>query len=150
MSPTATDKETRRATIESEFNANRDALEKQYIADKEALETSFHSDVQANEQDKIEAFLAEGLNPDGSDPQDRPQGGSILVNPAAPTFDGEEITIVDTVGVVYSGPDGVMTAEDSPYAVAPSETVEVTATADIGYHLGGGPNTWSFENENEE
>jgi hypothetical protein len=74
MTPTATERDERRSTIESTHNAVRDSLEKQYVEDKKALESAFHEAVAANEQDKREAFLAEGLNSDGSDPQGRPQG----------------------------------------------------------------------------
>jgi hypothetical protein len=74
MTTQAEDKEIRRSTIESEYNVLRDAIEKQYIADREALENTYHQDLKDNEQLKRDAFIAEGLNSDGADPQGRPQG----------------------------------------------------------------------------
>lgn len=75
MPPTQADvARDRRANIESEHNALRDAREKQFVEDKIALESDYQADIQALAQDKREAFAAEGLNSDGSDPQGRPQG----------------------------------------------------------------------------
>lgn len=71
---TAAEKEELRGNIESEYNGLRDEIEKQYIADKEALATQYHEDIQSNAEDKRGAFIAAGLNSDGSDPQGRPQG----------------------------------------------------------------------------
>lgn len=71
---TASEKETRRAAIESEHNGIRDAREKEYTAAKVALEEEYLADLEQIKQDKREAFVAEGLNSDGSDPQDRQQG----------------------------------------------------------------------------
>ena len=71
---TAAEKEALRGGIESTHNKIRADREKQYVEDKVALEDAFHKDIQDNEQAKRDAFLAAGLNSDGSDPQGRPQG----------------------------------------------------------------------------
>lgn len=68
---TAQEKEERRASVESTYSNQRDQLEKSFIADKEALEAAYHADIKANEQDRRDALVAAGLNPDGSDPQGR-------------------------------------------------------------------------------
>ena len=71
---TAAEKEALRGGIESTHNKNRHDREQQYTEDKVALEDAFHKDLQDIEQAKREAFLAAGLNSDGSDPQGRQQG----------------------------------------------------------------------------
>jgi hypothetical protein len=64
----------RRATIERDFNNQREQREKTYKEARENLENEFRNDMKAIDQAKREFFLAEGLNADGSDPQGRPQG----------------------------------------------------------------------------
>lgn len=64
----------RRADIESTFNSERESIEANYMANKEANERQYHEELAANAKDKRDAFIAEGLNSDGSDPQGRPQG----------------------------------------------------------------------------
>lgn len=75
MAPTDSEvAEDRRSAIESTYNVERDGIEKQYVIDKTNLENTYHSDIEANRVAKEEAFITEGLNSDGSDPQGRPQG----------------------------------------------------------------------------
>lgn len=74
---TSDERDARRSAIESEHNSARDAIEKQYIADKNALEDTYQEALRANANDKRAAFVAEGLNPDGGDPQGRPQGSAV-------------------------------------------------------------------------
>ena len=77
-------------------------------------------------------------------------GSSVLVTPAAPAFDGEEITITNQTGVVYKNQatDAVMNAAGSPYAVASGATTTVYAVPASGYHFASSEDdTWSFTNE---
>jgi len=71
---TAAERDARRSAIESNFNKQRADAEKGYITNKETLEKDYRGGLAEIEQEKREAFLAEGLNSDGSDPQGRPQG----------------------------------------------------------------------------
>jgi hypothetical protein len=74
-------------------------------------------------------------------------GNAVLVAPAAPAFDGEEITITDQTGVVYrnAATDAVMNATGSPYAVADDVTVVVNAEPASGYYFDSSDNdSWSF------
>jgi hypothetical protein len=73
---TAAEYEELRSGIESEHNGNRDAREKQYVNEKGNLEKAYHEDLTAIRVAKEQAMVAAGLNPDGSDPQGRPQGGT--------------------------------------------------------------------------
>ena len=77
-------------------------------------------------------------------------GSSVLVQPAAPEFDGEEITITNQTGVVYHNManDAVMNAAGSPYAVTAGATFTVYATPASGFHFATSEDdTWSFTNE---
>lgn len=74
MPPTATERDELRAGIESTNNVARQGIEEQYISDKNALEAQYQQDIKDNAKAKRDAFVAAGLNPDGSDPQGRPQG----------------------------------------------------------------------------
>jgi len=77
-------------------------------------------------------------------------GTDVLVAPAEPTFDGTDVTIVDTTNVVYrnADTDAVMTAAGSPYTVAPGDTLNVHAEAAPGYYLESSMvDDWSFTNE---
>lgn len=74
-------------------------------------------------------------------------GSATLVTPAAPAFDGDEITITDQTGVVYrnADTDAVMNNAGSPYAVADGETVNVHADPDTGYYFASSDvDDWSF------
>lgn len=71
---TASEKITRRATVESTYSEARDAIEKQYIVDRNQLEKAYHAALKANRNARATALRAAGLNPDGSDPQGRPVG----------------------------------------------------------------------------
>lgn len=71
---TADQKVTRRADVESEYNGNRDQIEREYRASLDALDEQRRADLADNETAKRAAFAAAGLNSDGSDPQERPQG----------------------------------------------------------------------------
>lgn len=76
-------------------------------------------------------------------------GTDVLVEPAAPTFDGSAVTIVDTTGVSYfdASDDTELTNIGSPYAVASGTTLEVYATADTGYYFAtDAEDQWSFTN----
>lgn len=74
MAPTAAERDSRRGDIARTHATVRDAIEKQYVEDKNALEDTYHEDLAANDKALRDAYVAEGLNPDGSDPQGRPQG----------------------------------------------------------------------------
>lgn len=63
-----------RGGIESTHNKTRADREKQYTDDKVALQEAYQNDIRDIEQTKREAFIAAGLNSDGSDPQGRQQG----------------------------------------------------------------------------
>ena len=73
---------------------------------------------------------------------------AVLVTPTAPTFDGDEITIVNTTGVVYrrTDTDAVVNAAGSPYAVADGVTVTITAEpASASYYFAtSDDDEWSF------
>lgn len=71
---TATEHEEKRGDVERTFSTQRDTREKQYLADKEQLEADYRADLATIEQDRIDAFVAAGLNSDGSEPYGRPTG----------------------------------------------------------------------------
>ena len=76
-------------------------------------------------------------------------GTDTVVVPAAPTFDGTEVTIVDTTGVVYKNAetDAVVNAAGSPYAVAEGDTMTVVAEPAAGRFFAVSANTtWTFRN----
>lgn len=77
---TAADYEALRSGIESTFNVERQTLKETYEQDKVDLEDGYQADLEANRRAKEEAFVEAGLNPDGSDPQGRPQG-EVLYTP---------------------------------------------------------------------
>ena len=75
---------------------------------------------------------------------------SVLVVPTPPEFDGEEVTITNTTGVVYRNAltNAVINAAGSPYAVAPGATYVVSAEPATGYHFASSEeDTWSFTND---
>lgn len=77
-------------------------------------------------------------------------GSAVLVVPAAPAFDGEDITITNQTGVVYknAATDTVMNNAGSPYAVSAGTTVTVVATPASGYYFATtDDDTWSFTND---
>ena len=74
---------------------------------------------------------------------------AVLVAPAEPTFDGTNITIVDTTGVVYrrADTDAVVTSA-SVLTLADGEQLTITAEPDAGYYFGTSMNDeWSFTGE---
>lgn len=76
--------------------------------------------------------------------------GDQLVTPAEPAFDGNNITITDQTGVVYTdaSDDSVMTAAGSPYAVATGESFTVNAAPAPGYYFATSEDdTWTFIGE---
>jgi len=76
--------------------------------------------------------------------------GSQLVVPAAPTFNGTQITIVDTAGVTYrrADTDAVVTAATGPIAVPEGESLTIEATAAAGKHFSDSDaDDWTFTNE---
>lgn len=77
MGLTAAEYEALRGDIERTYSTNRDDIEKQYTADRLARAQQYQDDVQANETARKQALIAAGLNPDGSDPQGRPQGSQV-------------------------------------------------------------------------
>lgn len=76
-------------------------------------------------------------------------GANVLVAPNEPDFDPEagELTITDQTGVVYrnADTDAVINAAGSPYAVAPGETINVSAEPDTGYYFASSDDDfWTF------
>ena len=70
-----------------------------------------------------------------------------LIVPNAPTFDGTDITIVDTANVVYTDQDDNVVTSGATVPVAVGETVTITATADSGYYFASSEDdTWAFTN----
>lgn len=74
---TAAEYEALRSGIARTNAEAREAIEKQYVEDKLARTEQYQNDISANQQDLREAYVAAGLNPDGSDPQGRPQGSAV-------------------------------------------------------------------------
>jgi hypothetical protein len=75
--PTQTDAELaagRRQQVEDKYAVLRSQREEQYRHDKETLEAVYRDDLQTLAQNREAAMDMVGLNPDGSDPQGRPQG----------------------------------------------------------------------------
>ncbi len=75
---------------------------------------------------------------------------NALVAPAAPTFNGTAVTVVNTTGVVYrnADTDAVINAAGSPYAVAEGTTYKVSATPAAGYYFATSDDDyWTFTNE---
>lgn len=68
---TAAERDAKRSAIADDNAVAREAIEKQYTADKVELEQQYLGDLEANRADLREAYVAAGLNPDGSDPQGR-------------------------------------------------------------------------------
>jgi len=75
--------------------------------------------------------------------------GDTAVVPAAPTFNGTAVTIVNTTGVVYKNAetDAVVNAAGSPYAVAEGDTMSVVAEPASGRFFANDAGTyWTFRN----
>lgn len=73
----------------------------------------------------------------------------VLVTPTPPTFDGADIEITDTTGVVYTNAatEAPMTNSGGPYTVPAGESVLVIATAASGYYFASSENkSWMFTN----
>jgi hypothetical protein len=71
---TAEERDALRADVARTNATAREAIEKQYVEDRNALEQQYHEDLNANSEALREAYVAAGLNSDGSDPQGRPVG----------------------------------------------------------------------------
>lgn len=79
-------------------------------------------------------------------------GSDVLIVPNEPTFDGTDITIIDTANVVYTRTDteAVVTNAGSPYTLAAGESLTIQATADSGFYFANdAEDSWTFTNENE-
>lgn len=75
---------------------------------------------------------------------------NVLVAPAAPAWDGADVTITDQTGVEYydASDDSAMNAAGSPYTVGAGETLDVYATPAAGYYFAtDAEDEWSFTNE---
>ena len=71
---TAQERDELRAGIARTHAEARDAIEKQYVQDRNDLEEQYHQDLADNTQALEAAYVAAGLNSDGSDPLGRPTG----------------------------------------------------------------------------
>jgi len=71
---TAAERDALRSETVAPHNVARDQIEQQYVQDKKDLEDQYHSDLKDNDEARRAALVAAGLNPNGSDPQGRPQG----------------------------------------------------------------------------
>lgn len=71
---TAAERDELRSGIARTNAEAREAIDAQYIQDKEALERQYHEDIAGNQQDLRDAYVAAGLNSDGTDPLGRPTG----------------------------------------------------------------------------
>jgi HK97 family phage prohead protease len=72
------------------------------------------------------------------------------VAPTPPTFDGTNITIVDTPNVTYRRADtnAVVTAVGSPYAVAEGDSLKIYAQPNAGFYFETDQeDEWTFTNE---
>jgi hypothetical protein len=76
----------------------------------------------------------------------RTAGTNVLIAPAAPTFDGTNVTIPTDANVAYAV-DGTPTADGTVVPVADGDTVVVTATPATGYYFATNEeDQWSFTN----
>jgi HK97 family phage prohead protease len=79
-------------------------------------------------------------------------GTDTAVVPASPTFNGTQVTIVDTTGVVYRNAEtnAVVNAAGSPYAVAEGDVMSVVASPAAGRFFANSADTfWTFRNRAE-
>jgi len=68
---TAAERDALRGDIARTHQTAREDIKKQYVEDRNALEDTYHEDLATNAKAQSDAFVAAGLNPDGSDPQGR-------------------------------------------------------------------------------
>ena len=76
-------------------------------------------------------------------------GADVLVEPAAPTFDGTNITIHDTAGVVYKRADtNAVVTSAATVPVADGQALKIYATPAAGKYFDNNiDDEWNFENE---
>lgn len=74
---TAAEYEELRSGIARTNAEAREVIEAQYVQDKLDLTEQYQKDITANRKALEAAYVAAGLNPDGSDPQGRPQGSAV-------------------------------------------------------------------------
>lgn len=71
---TASEYEVVRDTTSRPIAEARADIVKQYESDKLALEEQYHEDLKTNDQQLRDAYVAAGLNSDGTQPLGRPTG----------------------------------------------------------------------------
>ena len=74
---TAQERDELRSGIARTHAEARETIENDYVKDRNDLEEQYHKDLAANDRDLRDAYVAAGLNPDGTDPLGRPQGSSV-------------------------------------------------------------------------
>lgn len=77
MASTAEERDELRSGIARTHAEAREVIENQYVSDKNDLETTYQQDLADNERALSAAYVAAGLNPDGSDPTGPEQGSPI-------------------------------------------------------------------------
>lgn len=71
---TAAEYEELRAGIARTNAEAQEAIDAEYLNDRLARENQYHEDTKANQQALREAYVAAGLNSDGTQPLGRPTG----------------------------------------------------------------------------
>lgn len=71
---TAQERDELRSNIARQHANNREAIEKGYRDSLKTREEEYHADIQDNARQLREAYVAVGLNSDGTDPLGRPSG----------------------------------------------------------------------------
>lgn len=74
---TAEERDEKRAGVANAHSRTRDEIEQQYIKDVRDLREAYEQDIKDHNKTLATAYVDEGLNPDGSDPQGRPQGSAV-------------------------------------------------------------------------
>jgi hypothetical protein len=74
---TAEERDQLRSGIARTHAEARETIESNYVQARGDLEDQYHKDLADNEQALREAYVAAGLNPDGTDPLGRPQGSAV-------------------------------------------------------------------------
>lgn len=74
---TAQERDELRSGIARTNAEARETIENQYVQDRDDLEKQYQTDIADNRKALEAAYVAAGLNPDGSDPLGRPQGSAI-------------------------------------------------------------------------